>query len=497
MFIRKKLNKSGTTSIQIIQKVGRSNKILKTIGSSSSPDELERLFQKALYEMPRLYGATLFDTLTKPAITELSNDSIRVCGPDIIFGQIYDHVGFGQLREPLLKDLVISRITHPGSKLNLAKYLSITGKRNISVYSIYRFLDKLNNRLKTKIEDISFDYTKSILGGRIGVVFYDMTTIYFEASEPDDFRIAGFSKEGKHQNPQIMLGLLVGTDGYPIGYELFEGNSFEGNTLIPVLEKYTERFQLKKPIVIADSGLLSKSNIEQLTTNGYGFIIGARIKNESNTVKNKILALKLIDGQLTKIDKENGLVLHISYSDRRAKKDRYNRERGLSKLQKQLTSGKLTKANINNRGYNKFLKLEGQINVSIDQDKLEIDQKWDGLKGYLTNTHLSSGQVISNYNNLWKIEKAFRISKTDLRIRPIFHRLKKRIEAHICVSFMAYLVYKELERVLQLSQQDLSMNTAIENINRMYEVVGDHNQVFRLKNTLIQQQICDIVKSFF
>lgn len=497
MFIRKKLNKSGTTSIQIIQKVGRSNKIIKTIGSSSNPNEIERLYQKALYEMPRVYGATLFDTPAEPVISELSNDSIRVCGPDIVFGQIYNHVGYGQLKEPLLKDLVISRITHPGSKLNLANYLSITGQRNISVYSIYRFLDKLNSRLKKKVEDISFDYTRNILGGRIGVVFYDMTTIYFEASEPDDFRIAGFSKEGKHQNPQIMLGLLVGKDGYPIGYELFEGNSFEGNTLIPVLEKYTERFQLKKPIVIADSGLLSKSNIEQLAENGYGFILGARIKNETNTIKAKILALELADGQLASIDKGNGLVLHISYSDKRAKKDRYNRERGLAKLEKRLVSGKLTKANINNRGYNKFLKLEGQINVSIDQEKLGLDQKWDGLKGYLTNTNLISAEVIGNYNNLWKIEKAFRISKTDLRIRPIFHRLRKRIEAHICVSFMSYLVYKELERVLQQSSNGLSMNTAIESINKMYEVVSDNNQVFRLKNTLIQQQIWDIVKSSF
>ena len=143
------------------------------------------------------------------------------------------------------------------------------------------------------------------------------------------------------------------------------------------------------------------------------------------------------------------------------------------------------------------MKLEGQINVSIDQEKLGLDQKWDGLKGYLTNTNLTSAEVIGNYNNLWKIEKAFRISKTDLRIRPIFHRLRKRIEAHICISFMSYLVYKELERVLQQSSNGLSMNTAIESINRMYEVVSDNNQVFRLKNTLIQQQIWDIVKSSF
>lgn len=497
MFIRKKLNKSGSTSIQIIHKVNRSNKVIKTIGSSSDPLEIERLYHKALYEMPRLYGATLFDAPAYPVISELSNDSIRVCGPEIIFCQIYDHIGYGNLGESLLKHLVISRITHPGSKLNLAKYLSNTGKKEVSVYSIYRFLDKLNSSLKKKVEDISFEYTKGILGGRIGVVFYDMTTIYFEASEPDDFRIAGFSKEGKHQNPQIMLGLLVGRDGYPIGYELFEGNTFEGHTLIPVLEKYTERFNINKPIVVADSGLLSKSNIELLVKNGYGFIIGARIKNENKTVTGKIMALGLSDGQLAHIDKGNGLILHISFSEKRARKDRFNRERGLAKLEKRLTSGKLTKANINNRGYNKFLKLEGEISVSIDQAKLEQDQKWDGLKGYLTNTNLNSTEVISNYNNLWKIEKAFRVSKTDLRIRPIFHRLKKRIEAHICVSFMAYLVFKELERVLLESGYDISMNTAIENINKMYGVITENNQVVRLKNNITQQQICDSVKSSF
>lgn len=497
MFIRKKLNKSGSTSVQIIHKAHRDNKVVRTVGSSSKPEEIEKLYQQALYEMPRIYGATLFDTPHEPSLSELCNDSIRVCGPDIIFGKIYDYIGYGQLRESLLKDMVISRITHPGSKLNLSKYLSETGKSELSVYSIYRFLDKLNNKLKAIIEDISFEYTKSILGGSIGVVFYDMTTIYFEASEADDFRIAGFSKEGKHQNPQILLGLLVGRDGYPIGYELFEGNTFEGHTLIPVLEKYIERFNIEKPIVIADSGLLSISNIEQLLEHGYGFIIGARIKNENKVITGKILALELTDGQLACIDKGNGLKLHISYSEKRAKKDRYNRERGVKKLEKQINTGKLTKANINNRGYNKFLKLEGQINISLDRKKLESDKKWDGLKGYLTNTDLNSSQVISNYNNLWKIEKAFRISKTDLRIRPVFHRLRNRIEAHICISFMAYLVYKELERALSQSEKGISMNEAIVSINKMYEVKNTDNQTIRLKNSPFQQQICDIVNASF
>lgn len=497
MFIRKKQNKSGSTSIQIIQKINKSNKVLRTIGSSSNPEEIERLYQKALYEMPRLYGATLFDVASEPKISELSNDAIRIVGPDLIFGRIFEKIGFGKLKEPLLKDLAISRITHPGSKLRLSNYLSETGKRNISVYSIYRFLDKLNNTLKSKVEEISYTYTKKLLGGNIGVVFYDMTTIYFEASEPDDFRVTGFSKDGKHQNPQIMIGLLIGKDGYPIGYELFEGNTFEGHTLIPVLELYSKRFKLDKPIVVADSGLLSKSNILQLEENNYSFIIGARIKNESVAITQRIMNIKLTDGQFAVIKKGDGLNLHIGYSEKRAKKDAFNRERGLKKLEKSLTSGKLTKANINNRGYNKFLKLEGEVSISIDENKLKQDESWDGLKGYITNTKLSSNEVIENYNNLWKIEKAFRISKTDLKIRPIYHRLKHRIEAHICISFMAYLIYKELERVLKEKSSNISMNKAIENINKMYAVTTDNTHTIQLKGNQVQKKILDSVKANF
>lgn len=497
MFIRKKQNKSGSISVQIIQKINRNNKVIKTIGCSSDAGEIEKLYHRALYEMPRLYGGTLFDNPANISINELCNDSIRVCGPDIIFGHIYDYIGYNKLGDSLLRHLVISRITHPGSKLNLSKYLIETGKSEISVYSIYRFLDKLNNSLKKSIEDITFEYTKSVLGGKIGVVFYDMTTIYFEASEPDDFRISGFSKEGKHQKPQIMLGLLVGRDGYPIGYELFEGNTFEGNTLIPVLEKYIQRFKIEKPIVIADSGLLSKSNIELLTQNGYDFIIGARIKNENSTIKSKILNLNLSGNQLAKIEKGDGLFLHISSSEKRAKKDKFNRERGLSKLERRLSSGKLTKSNINNRGYNKFLKMEGEIKISIDQNKLEQDARWDGLKGYLTNTTLSSEEVIANYNNLWKIEKAFRISKTDLQIRPIYHRLRNRIEAHICISFMSYLVFKELERILIQSESAISIQTAIKHINKMYEIATQDNNEIRLKNNHVQNQICELINTHF
>jgi transposase len=499
MFIRKKKNKSGSVSVQIIQKINRSNRVIKTIGSSKNANEIEKLYLQALYELPRLYGPTLFDAEVKPDVTELSNDSIQVIGPELISGRIYDRIGFNAIQEPLLRHMAISRISHPGSKLQLSKYLSDIGEKPISVYSIYRFMDKIHNRLKERIEDISFNYTKQILGGNIGVLFYDVTTIYFEASEPDEYRIAGFSKDGKHQNPQILLGLLVGKDGYPIGYEIFEGNTYEGHTLILVLQKYINRFKIDKPIVVADSGLLNSSNIKILIENDFKFILGARIKNEKKHTIDKILSLELKNGEVKTIENDEGLTLHISYSEKRAHKDAYNRERGVKKLEKSISSGRLTKKNINNRGYNKYLRMEGKMSISIDKEKLNNDARWDGLKGYITNTKLTSEEVLDNYNNLWKIEKAFRISKTDLRVRPIYHRLRQRVEAHICISFMSYLIFKELERIIEKNKFDLSVAEALKLINKMYgiKLQTPNNKIVHLKNNDIQRKLLEIIENEF
>jgi transposase len=133
-------------------------------------------------------------------------------------------------------------------------------------------------------------------------------------------------------------------------------------------------------------------------------------------------------------------------------------------------SGKLSKKHVNNRGYNKYLKMNGEIKIEIDYEKFNDDQCWDGLKGYVTNTKLSRDEVMKNYNHLWQIEKAFRISKTDLRVRPIYHRLKDRIEAHICISFCAYSVFKELERILMVNRIQISPQRAIELTKTMYAI---------------------------
>jgi transposase len=313
-----------------------------------------------------------------------------------------------------------------------------------------------------------------------------MTTLYFEASDEDDLRKTGFSKDGKHQNPQIFLGLLVGIGGYAIGYDIFEGNTYEGHTLIPFIEKMSDKFSLNKPIVVADAGLLSNENIKALEEKNYEYIIGARIKNEKNEIKKQILGAKLNDGQFLSINKASGNRLILTYSDKRAAKDRHNRERGLKRLEKQVHKGRLTKSNINNRGYNKYLKMNGDVTIDIDYEKFNADATWDGLKGYLTNSKLDNKQIIESYQNLWHIERAFRMSKTDLKIRPIYHRIRNRIEAHICISFTSYCIYKELERVLKLEKSDISIKKAAELTQNMYQVTYTLPESKHTKSTLLK-----------
>ena len=169
--------------------------------------------------------------------------------------------------------MVIARLAFPLSKLKTVDYLYRYQGKNIQIDTVYRFLDKLSNKLKPQIEQIAFTHTLQVLGGRVSVVFYDMTTLYFETSDEDDLRKIGFSKDGKHQCPQIYLGLMVGVGGYAIGYDIFEGNIYEGHTLIPFLVEMSRKFHLNKPTVVADAGLLSKENINALEANGYEYIL--------------------------------------------------------------------------------------------------------------------------------------------------------------------------------------------------------------------------------
>ena len=209
------------------------------------------------------------------------------------------------------------------------------------------------------------------------------------------------------------------------------------------------------------------------------------------TVQEQILFQTYNNGETKSITLNPTSKLIISYANNRAKKDAANRERGIAKLKKQITTGKLNKAHINNRGYNKFLDIENEVKIKLNEDKVLADQKWDGLKGYITNTNLTNDEIIDNYKQLWQIEKAFRIAKTDLKIRPIYHRVQRRIEAHICIAFAAYKIYKELERQLKQKQAAFSVEQAIDIAKTIQEIKIVHpvsNEVFTQLLLLTDEQ---------
>lgn len=479
MFVRKKRNKSGSVSVQVIQK-NNGYKVVKTIGASSDAVEIERLVIQGRQFIKSLQPAQPYllpvvsreDQVVEAFVSSLNSSQIHTIGPELIFGVLFDRLGFNVIPDEMLRHIIIARLAYPVSKLKTVDYLQRYQGIQKSVDEIYLFLDRLASRYKDKVEAIAYNYSKKRLG-QISVVFYDMTTLYFEAEDEDDLRKIGFSKDGKFQHPQIMLGLLVGARGLPIGYDIYEGNTFEGKTLLPFLENIQRKHGFEKPVVVADAGLLSKHNLENLSLQKYRFIIGARLKNEDARLQREILAKcrGLQDGGTVAMQKPDGVRLIVGYSIARAVKDAANREKGLRKLKAQLKSERLTKGHLNKRGYNKFLRITGEAEVALDEDKVREDAQWDGLKGYLTNTLLTPTDVIENYKHLWEIERAFRISKTDLRVRPIFHRLRRRIEAHICIAFVAYTIYKELEFRLASINSGVSLKRAAELTHTMYSLV--------------------------
>ena len=474
MFVRKKANRSGSISVVVVDKSGGKFKEVHKVGVASDASDVEALIvlgNKWIREYEeRIHPTIDFDGEIEKRRLEQSTlideyfgriENVQLNGCELILDRVFDLVGFGRIEDKVFRQLVCSRLSFPASKAATVEYLKNHFDDDVDLSKIYRYLDKLNDRHKSLVQDISVRHTIEVLGGHIGVMFYDVTTLYFETDHEDELRKTGFSKEGRHSNPQIIFGLLVSLDGYPLAYCIHEGNKYEGHTMLPVINEFVRKYDLNGFIVVADSGLMTKANIAELERMGYKYIIGARIKNEPEEVKRQILSLPKVSGQMHEIDKGGGRRLLVGYSDDRAGKDAHNRSKGVKRLEKKFHSGRLTKENINRRGYNKFLDMVGETKVELNRERIWLDAQWDGLKGYLTNTDIPTGDIFTAYHNLWNVEKAFRIAKSKIEIRPMFHFTRRRIEAHLCICFVALKIYKELERLLKSANIGMSVDKVL------------------------------------
>jgi len=248
MYVRKKKNRSGSTSVVVVDKSTGKLRYLTTIGVSSDEKTIERLFNQGKKWIECRTGkrdmfAIHEQQREEKQVTDylLNNiENILLNGTQLILDQVFKLVGFDAIDDDVLKHLVIARLCQPSSKAGTVDYLKSYFDEDVELHKIYRYLDRLYNTLQEKIQQISVAHTQKILGGKIGLVFYDVTTLYFETDYGDDFRTTGFSKDGKHSHPQVVLGLLVSAGGYPLSYSLFPGSQFEGRTMLPIIDDFIQ-----------------------------------------------------------------------------------------------------------------------------------------------------------------------------------------------------------------------------------------------------------------
>lgn len=449
MFVRK-IRSRKSTCFQIGEKRYGRFKLIKHVGCASTSDEIQTLRVKAKQELQELIlknQLSLFPEIKKSFKAKLLN--WHITGYHLVFGTVYNSIGFP---DNILRDLVVVRIVYPRSKNATARYLQNYLGISIHRDKIYRFLDTLD---KNKLTKIAYEFI-SHKNNRISLIFYDVTTLHFEIEKEDELRKKGFSKDHRGDVPQILIGLFVDCEGYPFDFDYFTGNTFEGHTFKTSVEKLIKKYEFKNLTVVADAGMLSEDNLSYLEAKKINYIVGARLKNTKEETVKQIIYHNYKIESIQEIELDNQRLI-IEYSEYRAKKDMKNREKIIDKLKYKLKTGKPVIHK------NKFLLSKNQNKITeLDKEKIEDDKQFDGLKGYITNSSNRSNfkEIINQYHNLWKVEKAFRMSKSDLRERPIFHQEIKRIKSNLMLCFVSLLVMKETEKIL--NQKKYSLEKTIE-----------------------------------
>lgn len=349
--------------------------------------------------------------------------------------------GFEELDLTILKHLVFARIIKPTSKIESLRFLKENFGIRYGHSSLYGELLKINKR-KDDIEKIAVNYAKKHLSFDFSLVFFDVTTLYFETfkEDKDNFRKAGFSKDGKHQQPQVLVGLVVTKEGFPISIESFEGNTFEGHTMLPVILNLKKKYSIENLTIVADAGMLSFNNMEVLQEHNLQYIVGARMGGiKENTIKDISEKINRQENYIIEAQTKYGRLL-VDFSKKRASKDKSDREKQIRKAKVQIVNGNPILKRI------RFLKEDVKTKYELNQSLIDKDIILDGLKGYYTNTGEKDARLLINrYKDLWHVEKAFRIAKSDLLARPMFHHKKENVKAHILIVFVSLAIAKIIE----------------------------------------------------
>jgi transposase len=519
-------------------------KHVRMVGVAHDPSEIEQIKRFAAKvidaEIAKRNGSSsLFDAdnslenspTPARAISDYRNlrEEERRCeGIRDVFGKLFDDSGFGSLlAQPateILKNTVLARIEEPASKRKTREALERDCGFDTSLDSIYRMMDKLEEKIP-KLGELTMADARKLFDDKIDVVFFDVTTLYFESTEDDELRTFGFSKDQKFHTTQIVLALAVTREGLPIGYKVFPGNTAETKTLIACLDEWKKHISIGRVVFVADRAMFNSGNLKALDEAGYEFIVAAtlrrmtkemtdrilspdcfeRLTTESKRTKNEVL-LKTIEHSILvskgnkKKESEDEFVhgrLVITKSAERAAKDKKDRDRILEKMAALLGGKKENEADklVSNKGYLKYAKFEGKKPTSIDHEKVDKDKRWDGIHGLFTNARLTPSETLTYYRQLWTIEETFRVSKSDIEMRPIYHFKKERIHAHIAICFMALYLVRKLQLLLARKNVQVSAERIQEELHRVQAShVVDRATGFRFR---LPSRVSDVARAIY
>lgn len=469
-FLRKVKTASGATAVQIVEKQGRVNRVLKHLGSAHDEAQLQVLLEKGRRELrPGQLEFDLFDSGSPGSLraTTLSKHSTLLWG---VLRGAYRAVGFDDaIDDSVFEQLVLARIVEPASKADTIRILDELGVEHASLRTMFTTLQRCNNQdYRSRLASACF--THASRAGDLSLVLYDVTTLYFEAEKEDEdsgynqgLRKVGYSKE-RRVDPQITVGLLVDRTGFPLEIGCFEGNKAETKTILPVVRAFQTRHGLDSFVVVADAGMLSTENLTALDEAGFRFIVGSRQskaphdleshfhwngdlfqdgqiidtvtpRHANSKVNDKLLKAEPIWDE--SMDKSWRAVWQ--YSAKRARRNSIT-------LEAQRRAAIDTVEGIKTSKNPRFVKIT-RSGYSFDEKAFHRAERLVGLKGYVTNipvTLMPASEVIGSYHELWHVEQSFRMSKTDLRARPIFHRQRDAIEAHLTIVMAALAISRYL-----------------------------------------------------
>ena len=344
--------------------------------------------------------------------------------------------------------MLIERLQEPSSKLqNYNRQNEYLNLPEVELHHIYRSLNILS-KYNEVIQQQIYQTGRNLFNNQLDVVFYDVTTFYFQSDivKEEELRQMGFGKDGKIGKTQILFSMMIDKDKNPIGYQIFKGDTYEGDTFEKALEVLKIRYNINKVIVVADRGMLSKSNIEKTVSKNYNYIIGERLKSLPKAIKESLVDRTQYKGEWIYLDNQSKKVrieyttlevedktIICTYSEKRAKKDKHDRDEKIEKAKKLLEHP----SNLKKKASRFFIKGDNKEKYHLDEAKIANAEKYDGFIAISTNTELSPSTILDQYKQLYKIEQSFRTFKSHLEVRPMFHWTDKRIEGHICMCYIA------------------------------------------------------------